>query len=743
MPHVIGRLEWTLGWGWTARLVVLALALTVLGFAWANLRHHASMRERAALLGLRGALVLGLLVVFLQPTWVQERSAGRDRVIAVLVDASRSMGHNQRLARARQAAKSLSGRAGVRLYAVGERLRPLRDPDALDAEDGDSDLVGALSQLAETAGPSAVAAVVVISDGLDPKLSHGLSDAARETLATLGVPVHTVSLPDLAPLPDVAITAVRASPFAFARNVLPIEIDLSVDGQPAGPGEITVVASLDGVPVASRLVSVDGPRRRTIALEVQPKLLGGHVLSVAATALPNEVTRVNNRVHRALHVVRDRVRVLHLAGHPSWDTRFLRSHLGADPAVDLISFYIMVGRGGGVFVRSADTTLIPFPSEQLFGPALDDFDLIVFSDFDFAPFGIERFLPNMRRWVSHGGAFAVFGGPEALSAGGYERSSIALWLPVRLDAASGANDGWREGEFSPRRTELGTRHAITRLAATDADNEALWRRLTLAGLNSRTTPREGAAVLLQGPEGAPLLTVSEFGEGRIAVLGTDSLWSWAFPDGETQGRDAIRAAYHHFLGRMRGWLLKDPAFAAVQLSVDRDVLLPGQPAVVVAQVLGLDQRPAQGVRVVLRPVPLPADADAVGHPAAAQATTDAAGQARLRWTPPIGGPWRLDVEATVDGRVRRGRVAVAVAEAADEDLHLQAAPERLAALSQATSGQRWRNTPPATAVPTAPDRSPVVHEHSRTELWSSPWVALALLLLLTGEWALRRRWGLA
>ena len=43
-------------------------------------------------------------------------------------------------------------------------------------------------------------------------------------------------------------------------------------------------------------------------------------------------------VSEDLEIVRDKIRVLHVVGRPSWDERFLRQHLKSDPNVDLIAF---------------------------------------------------------------------------------------------------------------------------------------------------------------------------------------------------------------------------------------------------------------------------------------------------------------------------------------------------------------------------------------------------------------------
>ena len=68
-----------------------------------------------------------------------------------------------------------------------------------------------------------------------------------------------------------------------------------------------------------------------------------------------------------MKVLRDKVRVLHVAGRPDWDVRALRTLLRRDPNVELLSYYILRGFDD---ISREDTTaplsLIPFPTDELF-----------------------------------------------------------------------------------------------------------------------------------------------------------------------------------------------------------------------------------------------------------------------------------------------------------------------------------------------------------------------------------------
>lgn len=751
-------LEWTLEWGLLARALVLAVVGAILALSWLNLRALPGRGRRTILWTLRASLVFGLALVFLQPTWVSERVRAGGRVMAVLVDASDSMAcapdATSRWHRARALAQTLAKRGPVRLYTIGERLQAHQEGDLPDdpPRQQRTDLLGALAELADLKRPPGLGAVVVISDGLDngplqerlSNLAAGrvVDDETARVIGQLGVPVHGLFVDDPRPPRDLVVTAVRSSPYAFVRNLLPVTVQVELHGYQDRAESIEVVLRDNGRPVASERLALAGPVRRALKMEMQPQSTGPHVLSASIAALPDEVTAVNNDAHVLLQVVRDRTRVLHLAGHPSWDTRYLRSHLRGDRAIDLVSFYVMVGEGARLYVQAQDTTLIPFPTRELFEEVLDDFDLVIFHDFRFGAFGVERHLPLLDGYVRRGGALMIIGGHQSLSAGGYARTSLSSWLPVNLGPPLGGDTGYREEPFKPQLTPAGRTHPLTRLLPALDRTEALWSEIALPGHNSALTAREGATTLLQTPDGTPVLAVHEHGQGRVGVLGTDGLWRWAFPPGEVEDPAAVRAAYHRFIERLRGWLTHDPTWDALRVSAPVTAIDRGAHAPLTASATLPDGRPAEGLRLRWRLRALPGDRTE-GDWLEVPGVTDTRGQLSWRWRADRAGPFRVEVAATIDDQEQRAVSAMAVRQTGPEGRRIRPDDTLLTALANVSGGQLYRSLPDGTLPMVASAHLPELTEKVRVELWSGAWVAVLLIGLLTLEWLLRRRWGLA
>ena len=54
-------------------------------------------------------------------------------------------------------------------------------------------------------------------------------------------------------------------------------------------------------------------------------------------------------------------------------------------------------------------------------------------DFDAQPYGLEKYLPNVERYVRGGGGLVMVGGQNSFVAGGYAGTPLARVLPVELD----------------------------------------------------------------------------------------------------------------------------------------------------------------------------------------------------------------------------------------------------------------------------------------------------------------------
>ncbi len=466
---------------------------------------------------------------------------------------------------------------------------------------------------------------------------------------------------------------------------------------------------------------------------------GTYVFKVSTPVLVGEALASNNAQLFTVKVLRDRVRVLHVCGRPSWDERFLRAMLRRDPNVDLVSFFILRTETDEQPFNRNDMSLIPFPTYEIFEEQLHSFDLVIFQNFNYAPYGVEPFLPGLRDYVDQGGALAMIGGDLSFASGHYGDTPLQDVLPVDLGRGEGA---FTTDAFKPKLTPEGRAHPITSLLLDPHENEVRWAKLPpLEGVNQVLRLRPGAVPLLVHPtlkvdgKPAPVLAVSEPGKGRVLSLLTDTAWHWGFV---AAGEGDDGRAFQHFWENAIRWLVHDPALTLLRVEFDRAEYRRHQSPAVRVRAMHPDYTAAPGVKI--EATVTGTEADAAAAPLRRfEVTTDGEGDGHVDVGPLAPGAYRLNARATLEGRpVTESKTFVVRAEGKElEDVIFR--DDVLKEIADAGGGSyRFASLDGVTI------RDPQeVRVGARREIavWSNPVLLLLAVALLAIEWVVRRRAG--
>jgi uncharacterized membrane protein len=632
----------------------------------------------------------------------------------------------------------------LEFYGFGEALEPAARSDLPQAKAEATRIGEALSELRTRFAGRDLAAVWLLSDGIDTgRIGAGPLDAdTLRKIEALGAPVHTVLIGE-AELRDLSMATVLADDFAFVRTPVKLEAILRHSGLAGRVVEVSLLR--DGRLIATKAVLLrETAAQESVVFEFTPNHPGTHVFEIKTPVLGGEALDSNNSQVFTLKVIRDRVRVLHVCGRPSWNERFLRSLLRLDPNVDLVSFFILRTDSDEMPLGSGEMSLIPFPYREIFDEQLSSFDLLIFDNFNFKPYWVEPYLPGVRAYIEGGGALAMIGGDLSFASGRYGESQLQPVLPVNLagipqeGASSFATDSYR-----PRLTGEGRTHAVTALSLDERANEARWAGLPpLTGLNRVAGLRPGARALLTHPwqksrdgKAAPVLAVGEAGKGRTLALLTDSAWSWGFV---AAGAGDDGRAFQRFWESAIRWLVRDPALTQLRLDLDKVEYRRGQPVVLRVRTLRSDFSPAAAVAVALelRASGAPADAQPLRS---LKLTTDAEGEAQVDLGGLEAGAYRLSGRATLDGRAVQEVATLVVRPEGRELEDVVARDKVLREIAEASKGEFREGTIGNPSV--RPPRKVRVGSLRTIEIWSHPLVLLLAVGLLAAEWMLRRRRG--
>jgi len=555
---------------------VLAAVLFLAGLgmvAWELTLH----RQRAALVAstaLAATVLLALAV--LRPVRVDARYTQVGPKVVVLADQSVSMDlPGDGAQRRRVAAKAIEdlrrAHPTVRFSLLGFGSGPATPldnvEDSLPADQPGSDLLAAVASLADVSDEKP-SAVVVISDGrLDTPVEGTSKEQLQAAFAALGAPVHTVAVAT-STVRDASVREVRAAGAAVAHQ--PVRLTVSVactEDLPCGSVPITVhelVEAGSPLALASGTVSVvDG--LGTVELPITLDRAGSRVVEIAIRAPAGDELPANDRRFLTFDVTRDRVRILHIAGRPTYDARAMRHWLKADASLDVVAFFILRSLSDDVNATPDELALIRFPVEELFSEHLPSFDAVVLQDFDAVPYGLSPFLPNVSKYVREGGGLVMVGGLHGFSAGNYGGTSLEAVLPVVLP--EGQQRVIDATPFAPRYTSAGRDTPVLEaLRALHGD-----RLPEMSGANVLDIPREGAVVLWEHPSlttttgvPMPVLALGESGNGRVVALGVDGTHRLAFSE---MASDMAGRGYGALWDALLGWLMRDPRYEPARLEL--------------------------------------------------------------------------------------------------------------------------------------------------------------------------------
>ena len=293
----------------------------------------------------------------------------------------------------------------------------------------------------------------------------------------------------------------------------------------------------------------------------------------------------------AIDGVRDKLRVLLVSGEPHSGERTWRNLLKSDASVDLVHFTILRPPEKQDGTPINELSLIAFPTRELFQQKINEFQLIIFDRYARQGVLPIAYFDNIARYVRAGGAVLVSAGPDYASNTSIWRTPLDTVLPAEPV-------GVTEKPFYAHLSDAGKRHPVTRGLEGSASEPPHWSRFfrTVDTRNAVTPP------VMTGADGKPLLLLSRYGEGRVALLLSDHIWLWARGyEGGGPHLDLLR--------RMSHWLMKQPDLdeEALRLQVQ------GKDLEVIRQTMARQRRAGDG-HLALRH-DARTDADAPASPA--------------------------------------------------------------------------------------------------------------------------------
>ncbi len=737
-------------------VAVVALALLVL-LMLGPARGKTTPQRRAALVGLRLAVIFLVILTMLRPTLVYTETRKQPATLVVLADKSRSMSVRDEvngqtryealrmaLSQARDALRALGKDFEIKAYGFDADPYPVEVADgeiALDdAPDGQQTAIGfVLESVLRAETDKRLLGVLLLGDGAQRAYPPRdvLPQAPAGRMKHLGYPLYALRFGQsrgLGQVQDVAVTELLADPLVFVKNELVVSGQVRIDGYVNR--EIPVQLAVEKSPGKTEVVAqknvkalADG-EMISVQFTYVPESPGEVKLTLEAAPQTGELVTTNNRLSTFTNVLKGGIRVLYVEGFPPRSEQVFvgRRSLAAsaDINVDIRN----------INLRAPETR--PKDLSGLLKPG--KCDVYILGDVDSSAFTKEE-LADLADAVDKGAGLMMLGGVHSFGPGGYAGTPLVDVLPVRMDRlerqppdAPIGKDLYLPGPLKMRPTEIGEKQYSLMLAGSREENAALWSRLPpLDGANKLLGVKRGALILAVDDRERPLLVSQDLGAGRVMAFAADSTWRWWM--------HGFEPAHKRFWRQVVLWLAKKDEMAEgnVWIKLPQRRFAPGQRAEFTAGAHAPTGEPVQGAsytaEVTLpdgskRPLPLTPGVE------------QAAGSFRDTQQP---GDYTVQVTARQDGKeLGTGRARFLVLE---QDLELDNAladATLLDSLAAATGGQSVvpEELPGLIRRLAENTQDLEVQRETKATFWDTWPFFLTLVGLLGAEWYLRKRWGL-
>lgn len=791
-------------WRWPV-IVSILLALMLAWWSYRRSPLAGPLRISGILLRALGAAII--LLCLLEPMWTSQRATPRANWFAVIADNSQGMqiydpgaggsrGEEMK-AKLTTTAQSwqdeLVENFQVRQYIFDSRLQSVRDFEALDFSGNGSALVGSLQSVRERFQGMPIAGVLVFTDGNATDYLEGATDFSGLP------PVYPVVIGSDEAVRDLALTRVSVSQTAFEDAPVTITADVVANGFNSKDVEVSLSpqqSSSSGTTNApSRLTqrqskTVSGDEEvLSFRFQLQPQDGNIHFyeLNVRSEKMagnedqslePDEATFVNNS--RLVMVDRGQgpYRILYIAGRPNWEYKFLNRALQTDDQLRLVGLIRMArrearfefrGRSGETSnplyrgfgdqaieeteqydepvikrlnIRDPDELRGGFPltSEELF-----PYHAIILDDVEAGFFRPEQ-LELMEKFVSdRGGGLLMLGGQESFFEGGYANTPVGNMLPVYLRGGNPYGQGGAPmTELQLNLTREGWLQPWARVRSTEAEEQARLNNLPgFRVLNSVSGIKPGASVIATVTDLAgevhPGMVVQRFGTGRTGALMIGDFWRSVLHSAAQ--KEDVEQAWR----QIARWLVTDVE-DRIAFSTKPDPANPGSMRLSV-RVKDKDYRPmdSAAVRILVRQVGNGGANETSAIELVTEPVSSEPGLFTAEFVQHESGGYLAeavvqDEKGIEIGRTKSGWVSEP---AADEFRSLSPNRSLLEQLARQTGGEIVEEKKLSSFVSALPSKKAPMMETRSRPLWHNPWVFLVALGCFIGEWALRRRKGLA
>jgi uncharacterized membrane protein len=439
-------------------------------------------------------------------------------------------------------------------------------------------------------------------------------------------------------------------------------------------------------------------------------------------------------------VIEGPLRILHVEGEPRWELGKIRESI--QPTEKNVTLVSLQRTGENKFYRQGIgaqgelATGFPRTEEELFS-----YHGLIIGSVE-AGFFTADDLRNIEAFVARrGGGLLAIGGRLSFDGGKYKGTTIEDLLPLALTGGPVDDANSFAPVYKPVLTGAGQAHPITRLHEDRRANQKIWNEMPPVSVSEvLTNIKPGASVLLEarrvegGAQVAPLLVQQRYGRGQTLALTATDTWRWRMK------MDSKNNAHETFWRQMLRYVVSGTP-QQIEIGTEKEVYALDDTVNIVADIRDKRFNPvadAQATARVTKPsggvveVPLKFTTLNAVNTYAGEFKADELGQHRIEL---VGNSGALGVLSARSNLLISDLNREYYSAAQNSDLLKRIAAE--------TGGKYYTTAQAQALLDDLIYRQTPYSERVTKDLWDMPVNFMLIIGLLSAEWFLRKREGLA
>ena len=694
-------------------LLLAAVSFAIVYFFYRRTNPEISPTWKIILIVLRSGVLFLILLLFFEPAVHLFYYQKKYPMIDIFVDNSQSMGVRegagnrwQQVEQALQTLqKHLKNTGQVRWFRFNSRLRPISRLDSLKPSKSGTDFVPVLKYLQKDAPDVAF----FLSDGVitEGGLPADLSFSPRTTVYCVPIgQVHSES--------DVFVQDAEFSPVAYKGQ--PQTVTAIIGTRQWKKKQSASLILRDGKKVVARktVTLSPGAGQMRVALNYVPKHKGLHRLEIRIAGVKNDANSFNNVFRFVQDVLRSKIHVALLASAPNYDVKFLHLLLQKNPKF-AVSWFVEDNQGR--FLQKSSLN------------RLDSSDVLFFAEYP----GVRSSGALMQRvkqlWNKRHPSLALMADNSTDWPALTRMIKDLPFKPLTMYK--------KEKQVTVIPNDNKTTNAFLNLFSDRALNQIFWTRIPPVTNYFHRLKFTGkhTDLLSAAYNGTvfPVVFTMEQAAYKLLVLNGQGFWQWHFL---MQTDPDISSGYRIFLEKLIGWLAYKQRFNPVLLTVNQKSGHIGQSFDLTVRLVDSRFKPVTNGSVLLK-------AQLGKQSFDLSARESEQGVFKARFVPHSAGIYRISaIGIQQDQILGNDSLQIAVVPMDKEFIHLSPDTLFLQRLSRNGGGKLVPVSELNGFLKTLVGKPRTILKEKRIELWYRwEWLIL-IILLITIEWALRKKLGL-